>query len=292
MLRLTRCQKQSRRAYKINNIKVSNDDVSAHNSSVYSNSEGYDDDMKDYFEVDNSSSHYNSIDDDNTASIIEKFCKAIKKVLPGTCFLRRNSSHTKRRKNQQQREAAKGTLTLHTFWNTKKPSEEIDEKLTEKTNVEESDDEIEDYDWYNKIQIALKNLILDLKKEKVNNASEIVANVAGKGIYHARCTRSWANNYIMTHKIPYSRQEYHAKVWSFLWDENIILQVKAYIQKHKWDVTSQILMTQMNEIILPGLGFASSPTIHLNTTRNYLIELRYTYTKRQFERSNMAGDNV
>ena len=35
----------------------------------------------------------------------------------------------------------------------------------------------------------------------------------------------------------------------------------------------------MNEIILPGLGFAPSPTIHLNTARNYLKELGYTYSK-------------
>jgi len=46
----------------------------------------------------------------------------------------------------------------------------------------------------------------------------------------------------MTHKIPYFRQGYYAKVWSFLWNEDIILQVKAYIQEYKWDITSQTLM--------------------------------------------------
>ncbi|PKC55377.1 hypothetical protein RhiirA1_354559, partial [Rhizophagus irregularis] len=40
-----------------------------------------------------------------------------------------------------------------------------------------------------------------------------------------------------------------------------------------------MLMIQMNEIILPGLGFAPSPTIHINTARNYLKELGYTYAK-------------
>src|SRR6266542_877140 len=38
-------------------------------------------------------------------------------------------------------------------------------------------------------------------------------------------------------------------------------------------------MVQMNEIILPGLGFAPSPTIHLNTVKNYLKELGYIYAK-------------
>ena len=65
------------------------------------------------------------------------------------------------------------------------------------------------------------------------DASEIIANAAGKEVYHTRCIRSWVNDYIMTHKIPYSRRGYHVKVWSFLWDEDIILQVKAYIQEHK-----------------------------------------------------------
>ncbi|CAG8513901.1 13877_t:CDS:2 [Funneliformis caledonium] len=154
MLHPTRRQKQSRRAYKINNIKVSNDDISAHDGSVHSDSKGYDDDLKDYFEVNNGSSHYNSIDDklvenDNATSIIEKL-------------------------------SAKGTLTLHTFWDTKKPSEEIDEELTEETNVEESDDEIEDCNWHNKIQYLTLPLTYKSNYLKMN-ASEIVANAAGKG---------------------------------------------------------------------------------------------------------------
>jgi len=40
-----------------------------------------------------------------------------------------------------------------------------------------------------------------------------------------------------------------------------------------------MLMVQMNENILSGLRFAPSSTIHINTTRNYLKELGYTYAK-------------
>ena len=36
-----------------------------------------------------------------------------------------------------------------------------------------------------------------------------------------------------------------------------------------------MLMVQMNEVILLGLEFALSLTIHLNTARNYLKELGY-----------------
>ena len=78
-----------------------------------------------------------------------------------------NSSCTKRRKRQQQHDAAKRTLTLHTFWNTKKSTEEIDEKSD--NEVDDDDDEIEDCNWYNKVPTALENLELDIKKENVKN---------------------------------------------------------------------------------------------------------------------------
>ncbi|KAG9295839.1 hypothetical protein G9A89_009068 [Geosiphon pyriformis] len=146
-----------------------------------------------------------------------------------------NSSRTKRRKNQQQREAAKGTLTLHTFWDTKRSAEEVDKELADETNVEanddigrQSDNEDEDCNWHNKLSAALENLVLDIKKENVNSeiwirlngirlylqlvkcsypkmeASKIVANAIGKGVYHAKCIRSWTHEYVITHQIPYS----------------------------------------------------------------------------------------
>ncbi|RGB35641.1 hypothetical protein C1646_667602 [Rhizophagus diaphanus] len=81
----------------------------------------------------------------------------------------RNSNHTKRNKNQQQCETSKGTSTLHIFWNAKKFTEENDEELVNEVINDESDNEIEDYNWHNKISAALKNLELDIKKENVKN---------------------------------------------------------------------------------------------------------------------------
>ena len=125
---------------------------------------------------------------------------------------------------------------------------------TNDNDDKQPDNEIEDYNWNNKILAALENLEIDIKKEnkkneiwvrlngirlylqliKCNyskmNASEIVSNAAGKGTYHARCIRSWAHEYVMSHQIPYSRRGHHA---SFLWDEDILLQVKSYVREHK-----------------------------------------------------------
>ena len=38
-------------------------------------------------------------------------------------------------------------------------------------------------------------------------------------------------------------------------------------------------MVQMNDIILPELKFLPSPTIYINTARNYLKEFEYVYAK-------------
>ncbi|CAG8587923.1 6919_t:CDS:2 [Diversispora eburnea] len=46
---------------------------------------------------------------------------------------------------------------------------------------------------------------------------------------------------------------------------------KKYYEKHDFH--------KMNEIILPGFEFVPSPTIYINTTRNYLKELGYKYKK-------------
>src|SRR5687768_4914327 len=101
MPRLTKRQKQSRKAYITNNIKVGNDDVSAHDDSAHDDSEGYDDDPKDYFEVNDE-----LVENDNAASIIEKLHEATKKYYQEHAFqeVRRlryigNSNRTKRRKN-------------------------------------------------------------------------------------------------------------------------------------------------------------------------------------------------
>ncbi|CAG8466374.1 16873_t:CDS:2 [Dentiscutata erythropus] len=166
-----------------------------------------------------------------------------------------------------------------------------------------SEDEIEACNLLKKIPAALENLALDIEKENVNSevwirlnsirfylqlvknnhqkmeASKIIADAAGKEVYHARCIRSWAHEYVMAHQIPYSCRGHHTKTWSFLWDEDILLQIKSYVQENKWNITPYMIMSQINEVLLPGLGFAPPPTISLNTAKNYLKELGYVYER-------------
>ncbi|CAG8849294.1 21914_t:CDS:1, partial [Racocetra persica] len=61
--------------------------------------------------------------------------------------------------------------------------------------------------------------LVERGRERIE-ASIIVAEAAGKGVYHARCIRAWAINYIKNGEFPISRQGKHPKTWSFLWDDD------------------------------------------------------------------------
>src|SRR6266542_49759 len=188
--------KKAKRQYTRSNINIDNvsdfesypdvNDISFHDElKGYDNIKDPDNDNISFYN-DNFSIHDELIENDNAISIIKKLQEAAKKYhqehASQEIYRLRyigNSSHTKRRKNQQQREAAKGTLKLHTFWNIKKSTEEIEE-LDDENNIdvdynaeqlddnadEQSDNEVENYSWYNKILDALKSLMLDIEKRK------------------------------------------------------------------------------------------------------------------------------
>ncbi|CAG8720269.1 6237_t:CDS:2, partial [Funneliformis caledonium] len=86
-------------------------DISFHDKlKDYDNIEDSDNDNISFYD-DNFSIHDESIENDNVISI-EHASQEIHRL----CYIG-NSSYTKRRKNQQQREAAKEILKLHIFWN-------------------------------------------------------------------------------------------------------------------------------------------------------------------------------
>ncbi|CAG8607258.1 17279_t:CDS:2 [Cetraspora pellucida] len=348
MPRLTSHQKKSRKAYEakayklntnVNNFEAeSSDDIDSFSAcdevvdnndavnimkrlQVVTKKYSHNDDkveLEDYDSDDGLPAHNELIENDDAKNIVKKLQDAANKYYRECysnqtrrlCYLG-NSVRTKRRKKQQQREAAKGTSTLHTFWAQKKSSEETSEAelYNDLEEVDKNDiggmleNKIEPHNWNKKISTALENLTLDIKKENVKSevwvrlnsicfylqlvksnhqkikASKIIADAAGKGVYHAKCIRSWAHDYVMTRQIPYSRRGHHAKTWSFLWDEDILLQIKSYV-----------IMLQINEIILPGLGFAPPSTISLSTAKNYLKELGYTYERHRMP--IFSGDNM
>ncbi|CAG8715881.1 3242_t:CDS:2 [Cetraspora pellucida] len=60
---------------------------------------------------------------------------------------------------------------------------------------------------------------------------------------------------------------------------NVLLQIKSYIQENKWNITLYMIMLQMIDVILLGLRFAPPLIISLNTAKNYLKELEYVYER-------------
>ncbi|CAG8712881.1 7028_t:CDS:2, partial [Funneliformis caledonium] len=109
--------------------------------------------------ADNFSVYDKLVENDKTVNIVKRLQEAAKKYYQEhiyhkehrLCYIG-NSNCTKRRKNQQQREAAKNINV------------EIDDSTSEQL-----DDEIEDYNWHNRILTDFKNLKLDIKKENTNS---------------------------------------------------------------------------------------------------------------------------
>ncbi|CAG8649899.1 7001_t:CDS:1 [Ambispora gerdemannii] len=146
----TKCQKHSRKAYeaKVTHQYIKNVSIND-NSKSYPNIDNasFHDELDDYVNVDSFSVHDEPVENDNAVSIIKKLQEAAKEYYQKhashearrLCYIG-NSSHTKRRKNQQQCEATKETLTLHTFWDAKRSAEKVDKELADETNVKANND--------------------------------------------------------------------------------------------------------------------------------------------------------
>ncbi|CAG8699705.1 7372_t:CDS:2, partial [Dentiscutata heterogama] len=106
-----------------------------------------------------------------------------------------------------------------------------------------SDSEVKTVKSHNIISLEyLNNTIKQLEKKKSRHSHErieasiIVAEAARKGVYHARCIHAWAINYIKNSEFSISRQGKHPKTWSFLWDDDVLIQIKSFLQSNKWNV--------------------------------------------------------
>ncbi|CAG8796268.1 19209_t:CDS:2, partial [Dentiscutata erythropus] len=147
----------------------------------------------------------------------------------------------------------------------------------------ESDSEVEIAEGYNIMFLGyLNNTIKQLEKEIRSNkhsevikahlytmlsyfrlvehdyekikASIIVAEAAGKGVYHACCIRAWTVNYVKNGEFPSLRQGKHSKTWN---------ELAKYVNKK----------------ILPRLCFDLSPTICVRTARKWLKVFGFEYSE-------------
>ncbi|CAG8645860.1 30914_t:CDS:2, partial [Racocetra persica] len=86
-----------------------------------------------------------------------------------------------------------------------------------------------------------------------SQASVTVAKATGKNIYRARSIRAWTSNYLQNGTLPVSRQGKHPKTWGFLWDDNVLLQIKSFLRLNKCDRwwNSDDLVNQVVECAIP-----------------------------------------
>ncbi|CAG8825875.1 5043_t:CDS:2, partial [Gigaspora margarita] len=194
------------------------------------------------------------------------------------CYLG-NSVRTKRRKRQQQREAAKGTPTLLTFWNQNKTSEEADEMELSDDKVELSDverldevdeddtgglseDEIEISNWHKRISTALENIVLDIKNENSNSEVWYDQSMIFPLDYHIPELREEAKRLkqVLTERGLWSEkglklkeaQELMSKQPDFLaqkgqLEEIIIAARHQIVQRIHWIGVIDVVVTNVNE---------------------------------------------
>jgi hypothetical protein len=133
---LTKYQKRLKKACEAksahNNIKYNADNIQIN----VDNASDSEDSDEEFDNADNFSVPDEPVRNDNAVSIVKKLQEAAKRYhqehASHEIYRLRyigNSVRTKRRKNQQQRKAAKGILTLHTLWNKK--STEVDDERSD-----------------------------------------------------------------------------------------------------------------------------------------------------------------
>ena len=92
-------------------------------------------------------------------------------------------------------------------------------------------------------------------------ASLLVAQLLNRGVWFARCIRSWGSAFIAFRKIPRSKRGLHFHINSILNDENVHSKMVSFLREHKFDVTAQQVCEYFSSNIVPSLGIEHQPNI-------------------------------
>ncbi|CAG8519646.1 23557_t:CDS:2, partial [Racocetra persica] len=266
-------------------------------------------------DIESSDTEINILRIEEANNIITRLLQAVSEVTNHRPLVYvRNSVRAKRRQRQLQREAAVRTPKLESFWPSianacTSMNDSDDTSMNDEPTSSDSDDfEVKIVSDHNLMSPEnLNNTIKQLENEFKSNeyseiekarlytmlsylrlvehsrkrveASTIVAKAARKGVYHACCIHAWATNYIQNGAILISKQGKYPKTWSFLWDEDILIQIKSFLRSNKWCVNANELANHVNEKIFPNLCFDLSPMICIRTARNWLEVFGFEYSE-------------
>ncbi|EXX64275.1 hypothetical protein RirG_144340 [Rhizophagus irregularis DAOM 197198w] len=157
--------------------------------------------------------------------------------------------------------------------NQKKNGQTLFQLLSKKSSQENLGSELQDIDNQNEGELKEKNghkmrlkatqyyfHLLERGHSKLN-ASQMVAEMLNRGVWFARCVRSWAKAFKNYGDIPKDNRRQYFKGSSLIDDEDIQLKVASYLRQHKFDVTVNSFCNFVNEEILPSIGIENKTTI-------------------------------
>ncbi|CAB5391009.1 unnamed protein product [Rhizophagus irregularis] len=151
--------------------------------------------------------------------------------------------------------------------NQKKNGQTLIQLLSKEKSQETSDsEETQNNDEEINKENANKSMKYLLSKGHAKlKASQTVAELLNRGVWFARCVRSWAKAFKNYDDVPKSNRGQHFKGSSILNDEDVQLKISLYLQQHKFDVTVNSFRDFICEEILPSIGIENKTTISKST---------------------------
>ncbi|UZO14676.1 uncharacterized protein OCT59_006127 [Rhizophagus irregularis] len=159
--------------------------------------------------------------------------------------------------------------------NQKKNGQTLIQLLSKEKSQETSDsEETQNNDEEINKENANKSMKYLLSKGHAKlKASQTVAELLNRGVWFARCVRSWAKAFKNYDDVPKSNRGQHFKGSSILNDEDVQLKISLYLQQHKFDVTVNSFRDFICEEILPSIGIENKSTISKSTANRWLKKM-------------------
>jgi hypothetical protein len=197
-----------------------------------------------------------------------------------------NSVRTKKRKRAQAKQLlAKNGQPITRFFNPL-PSTQLQSHAPNDSDKsddsQESESECEEYFNYEKLIISIENklkqnnhdsgyklrltallqyLRLVNHQEPKIKASLCVTRQLNKGPYFARCLRVWEKLVKNGENIPISKRGKHCKIQSLLDDEDVQMQIAAYLRENKFEFYVADFVDYVKNTVFPSLGIEQETTI-------------------------------
>jgi hypothetical protein len=226
--------------------------------------------------------------DKNAENFVKILLDGIKNYVPSArkSVYIGNSIRTKKRKRAQARQLlAKNGQPITKFFNPLPPDQlqpHPPDDSDKSDDNHESESECEEYFDYGQLIMSIENelkqnnhdsgyklrltallqyLRLVNHQEPKIKASLCIAQQLNKGPYFARCLRVWEKLVKNGEKIPISKRGKHCKIRSLLDDEDVQMQITAYLRENKFEFYVADFIDYVKNTVFPSIGIEQETTI-------------------------------